>query len=49
MPLPEPKKDENHQEFMNRCMADDNARKEFPDRRQRFKVCQAQAKKKPQT
>jgi hypothetical protein len=39
MPLPKPKKDENREDFIERCMSDDNMKKEFPDTKQRYAVC----------
>jgi HK97 family phage prohead protease len=40
MPLPKPKKDENHDDFIDRCMSDEIMNSEFPDNKQRFAVCQ---------
>lgn len=42
MPLPKPKKDESHDDFMDRCMGDDVMNKEYPDEKQRYAVCQSQ-------
>jgi len=39
MPLPQPRSRENEQEFVQRCMGDDEARKQFPDQDQRAAVC----------
>lgn len=52
MPLPRPKENEDYQEFIERCMADENAVKEFPDSRERRAVCEqkwesGEMKKKP--
>ena len=44
MPLPKPNAGETNQEFVDRCMADPKANQEFPDREQRFAVCNAQLK-----
>ena len=40
MPIPKPKKDESHDDWMDRCMADDVMNREFPDNDQRYAVCQ---------
>ena len=45
MPLPKPTSAESRQEFIDRCMADDESLKEFPDREQRFAVCSSQYRK----
>lgn len=45
MPLPTRKKDERRDMFLNRCMADKTMLKEYPDRKQRFAVCNSQADK----
>lgn len=42
MPLPTPRKGETEDEFIQRCMGDDIAVKEFPDKSQRRAVCQTQ-------
>ena len=42
MPLPEPGETEERQPFLNRCMADDTMRNEYPDTGQRFAVCRSQ-------
>ncbi len=42
MPLPKPKKDESHDEFMKRCMGDEVMVKEYNDEKQRYEVCQTQ-------
>ena len=39
MPIPQPNKRENKQEFVIRCMGDDTMNKEFPDTDQRLAVC----------
>jgi len=31
MPIPKPKNDEDHDEFMDRCMGDDVMNDEYPD------------------
>ena len=45
MPLPEPTSSESRQEFIDRCMVDDESLKDFPDRAQRFAVCSSQYRK----
>ena len=42
MPLPKSKKDESHDDFMNRCMGDDVMVSEYPDEKQRYAVCESQ-------
>jgi hypothetical protein len=39
MPIPQPNKRENKQEFVMRCMGDDTMIKEFPKQDQRLAVC----------
>ncbi len=39
MPLPEPKKNENRDEWDERCMSNDQMKKEFPNKKQRMAVC----------
>jgi len=39
MPLPKPRSDESRDEFLQRCMGDDTMNEEFPDRDQRYAVC----------
>jgi len=39
MPLPTPRDNEARQDFISRCMADEFAVEDFPDRQQRFAVC----------
>jgi hypothetical protein len=45
--LPKPRKGEAKKKFISRCMGDAKVVSEFPDRAQRFQVCQSQAKKRP--
>lgn len=45
MPLPKPKDDENQQDFISRCMGNDQTNEEFPDRDQRAAVCHTQWRK----
>lgn len=42
MPIPEPRPDEDRDEFLARCVLDDVMRDEFPDRNQRLAVCISQ-------
>jgi len=44
MPLPTPRSDESHEEFIERCMGDPVMVKEFPDPAQRRAVCQRQGR-----
>lgn len=46
MPLPSPKKGEQRQAFVERCMANATAKREFPDEEQRLGVCHSQWRKK---
>lgn len=39
MPIPQPNKRENKQEFVIRCMSNDTMIKEFPKQDQRLAVC----------
>lgn len=47
MPLPKPKKDENNEVFIGRCLGDQVMIKEYPNKAQRLAVCSAQLKYKP--
>lgn len=42
MPLPQPKPDEDKDEFISRCMSDDTMQEEFPSEDQRRAVCETQ-------
>lgn len=42
MPLPKPKKNEKHDDFMSRCMANETMLTEYPDQKQRYAVCESQ-------
>lgn len=44
--MPKPRKGESKKDFISRCMGDDEANKDFPDRDQRFAVCQSIFKEK---
>ena len=46
MPLPSPNKDEKRKDYLNRCMATSVMNKDFPDRSQRFAVCNSLWEKK---
>lgn len=46
MPLPKPRKNETHDEFIERCISDDVMKKEFPDRNQRIAICEVQWKRR---
>lgn len=39
MPLPTPRSGENQNEFVGRCMGDDEAKRDFPDQKIRLGVC----------
>ena len=39
MPLPKPKKNENRDDFINRCMKDEITNRDFPKQKQRLAVC----------
>jgi hypothetical protein len=39
MPVPTPSNNEDMDNFMDRCMSDNNMQDEFPDRTQRVAVC----------
>lgn len=42
MPLPKPKKNESHDDFIERCMSDEIMKSEYDDNDQRLAVCQSQ-------
>lgn len=42
--MPEVRSDESQKEFIQRCMSDEQMSKEFPERDQRYAVCQAKFK-----
>lgn len=42
MPLPKPKKNESHDDFMDRCMSDNVMKEEYEDEKKRYAVCQTQ-------
>ncbi len=42
MPIPKPKFRESHQNFIQRCLADDIMNKEYPNVDQRLAVCAIQ-------
>ena len=39
MPLPKPRKNEDKNKFIERCVTDEVMKKEFPDQTQRLAVC----------
>jgi len=39
MPIPKPRKNENKNEFISRCMSDTVMKKEYPNQKQRNAVC----------
>jgi hypothetical protein len=45
MPLPNPKKEEEKNEFISRCMSDKNIKKDFQNNDQRVAVCYSLFKK----
>lgn len=44
MPLPKHKSGEDRSDFMSRCMSDPNAKKDFPDTKQRVAYCVKEAR-----
>ena len=42
MPFPKPQNNENHDDFIERCMSDSVMLDEYPDEKQRYAVCQSQ-------
>lgn len=42
MPLPEPTKNEDKDDFMSRCMSSDTMQDEYPTQQQRWAVCRKQ-------
>ncbi len=40
MPIPKPHKDEKKDDFQDRCMNDPTMKRENPDNKQRFAICQ---------
>ena len=44
MPLPLPQDNENRQDFIAKCMANEIMNKEFSDSKQRYAVCMSQWK-----
>ena len=47
--LPRPQKGERKKAFLDRCMGSASMNAEFPDRAQRFAVCQSQSAKRPKS
>jgi len=46
MPIPTPKKDEDNQAFVARCMGNETMKKDYPDNGQRIAICLGQTKRK---
>ena len=46
MPIPAPKKDEDNQAFVARCMSNEVMKKDYPDNGQRVAICLGQTKRK---
>jgi hypothetical protein len=46
LPLPKPKKDEDKDDFISRCMGDDVMNDEYPDTSQRRAICETQWEEK---
>lgn len=44
MPIPKPKKNEDRNKFISRCMGDNTMNKDYPDNKQRITVCLGQTK-----
>lgn len=44
MPIPKPKKNEDKNKFVSRCMGDNTMNKDYPDNKQRIAVCLGQTK-----
>lgn len=46
MPLPTPKKGEDKDKFISRCMSNPQSKKDFPNQKQRVAVCHTQWRRK---
>jgi hypothetical protein len=46
MPIPAPKKDEENNAFVARCMGNETMKKDYPDNGQRIAICLGQTKRK---
>jgi len=46
MPLPNPRKGQDENAFMSKCMGDESIKKEFPNQKQRVAVCLSQFRRK---
>lgn len=44
--MPKPRKGEKKQDFISRCMGDDESKKTFPNQKQRAAFCYSQWKRK---
>lgn len=45
MPIPGPRKNEDSQKFVSRCIGDDVMNSEYPDQKQRAAVCYSSLRK----
>lgn len=45
MPIPQPKKDEDSQKFVSRCMSDETMKKDYKETKQRVAICLGQIKR----
>lgn len=45
MPIPKPRKGEKKEDFIKRCMGDEVMKREYPNNRQRFAICNSQINK----
>ena len=45
MPIPKPKKNEEKQKFVSRCMSSETMKKDYPNSQQRIAVCLSQTRK----
>lgn len=46
MPIPTPRKGQDQNAFMSKCMGDETMKKEFPAQKQRIAVCLSQMRRK---
>jgi len=44
MPIPKPNKNESQKNFLSRCMSDSLMNKEYPDKSQRYTICNQQSR-----
>lgn len=45
MPIPNPRKDETREDYVNRCMGETVMVDDYPDNKQRYAVCNVQWRK----